>query len=128
MPVSYEIDKQQRLVVCTATGVCTADDVLRFREQLLSDSRFDPDFSELVDATGVSRAEISPEQVRFVAEGSPFSANSRRALVAANDLGFALLRVYEIVRGLRGDRQVQVFRSRAEALQWLVAVDKDRAA
>lgn len=124
MPVSYEIDKQRRLVVCTATGVCTAEEVVGFREQLLSDRDFDPSFSQFVDATGLGRAEISPEQVRSLGEQSPFSANSRRALVAESDLGFALLRVYEIVRGLRGDRHVRVFRTRAAAMDWLLAKEK----
>jgi len=126
MPVSYEIDKEECLIVCTATGVCTLADVVRFREQLRADPDFDPTFCQLVDATGMTRAEVSPEQVRSLAEQSPFSVNSRRALVAGNDLGFGLLRVYEIVRGLRGDTQVQVFRNRAAALEWLL--EKNKAA
>jgi len=121
MPVSsYEIDTEKRLVVCTVTGVCTADDVLGFHRELLRNRDFDPSFSQLVDCTGITRSEITPEQMRFVAEQSPFSLNSRRALVAENDLGFALLRVYEIVRGLRGDRHIRAFRSRAAALEWLL--------
>jgi hypothetical protein len=126
MPVAYEIDKKRRVVVCTVTGFCTFEDILRFREQLLGDSDFDPNFSELVDATGITRTDIRPDQARSFAEQSPFSPNSRRALVADSDLGFALLRVYETVRGLRGDRQVRVFRSRAAAMDWLFA--KEQAA
>jgi hypothetical protein len=119
MPVAYEIDKKRRLVVCTVTGVVTVEDVLRFREQILGDSDFDPDFSQLVDATAITRTDIRPDQARSLAEESPFSRNSRRALIAGSDLGFALLRVYEIVRGLRGDKQVRVFRNRAAAMEWL---------
>jgi len=124
MPVSYEIDKEKRLVVCNATGVCTLEEVVRFRQQLLADNDFDPSFSQLVDATGISRAEISPEQVRSLAEQSPFASSSRRALIAESDLAFALLRIYEIVRGLRGDNQVCVFRNRTAALAWLLTKDK----
>jgi hypothetical protein len=126
MPVFYEIDKEERMVVVTATGVCTLADVLRFREHLQADSNFDPSFSQLVDATAMTRAEVSPEQVRFLAEQSPFFGTARRALVAGSDIAFGLLRVYEIIRGLRGDTQVQVFRNRAAAMQWLTA--KDQAA
>ncbi|HKF19984.1 MAG TPA: hypothetical protein VKE93_00370 [Candidatus Angelobacter sp.] len=126
MPVTYEIDKERRLVVCTVTGIVGFEDVLRFRQQLLGDSDFDPNFSELVDATRITRTDIRPDQARSFAEESPFSLKSRRALVAGNDLGFALLRVYEIVRGLRGDRQVRVFRNRAAALEWLFV--KEQAA
>ena len=119
MPVAYEIDKKRRLVVCTVTGPVAVEDVVRFREQLLGDSDFDPNFSQLVDATGITRTDIRPDQARSLAEESPFSRNSRRALIAGSDLGFALLRVYEIVRGLRGDKQVRVFRNRAAAMEWL---------
>ena len=126
MPVAYEIDKKRRLVVCTVTGPVAVEDVVRFREQLLGDSDFDPNFSQLVDATGITRTDIRPDQARSLAEESPFSRNSRRALIAGSDLGFALLRVYEIVRGLRGDRQVRVFRNRAAAMEWLFV--KEQAA
>lgn len=128
MPVTYEIDKKRRLIVCTVTGICRVEDVLGFRERILADSDFDPNFSQLVDATGIARAEIRPDQARFLAEQSPFSFNARRALVAGNDLGFALLRVYEIVRGLRGDRQVRVFRDRATAIKWLFEEEEDEQA
>jgi hypothetical protein len=124
MPVSYKIDKRKRLVVCMVTGVCTANDVLGFHREIVKNPDFDPSFSQLVDSTGITRSEISPEHMRSVAEQSPFSANSRRALVAESDLGYALLRVYEIVRGLRGDRQVRVFRTCAAALEWLLAKEK----
>lgn len=126
MPVSYEIDKERQLVICTVTGVCTAEDVLGFHKQILNDSDFDPAFSQLMDGTGITRTDIEPSQMRTLADRSPFSLTSRRALVAESDLGFGLLRVYEIVRGLKGDRQIRVFRTRAAALDWLLA--KDQAA
>lgn len=126
MPVSYEIDKQRRLVVCTVTGVCTADDVLGFHKQILNDSDFDPRFCQLVDGTGITKTDITPSRMRTLAEGSPFLLTSRRAFVAESPLGFGLSRVYEIVRGLKGDRQIRVFRNRAAALEWLLA--KDQAA
>ncbi|HMF91964.1 MAG TPA: hypothetical protein VKL40_15075 [Candidatus Angelobacter sp.] len=126
MPVSYEIDKEKRLVVCNVTGFCTADDVLGFHKRIVNDREFDPGFSQLVDCTGITGSDIAPGQMKFVAAQSPFSLDSRRALIADSDLGFALLRVYEIVRGLRGDRQVRVFRSRAAALEWLL--EKKQAA
>jgi hypothetical protein len=126
MPVSYQIDKEKGLVVCTVTGTCTAEDVLGFHEQVVADSDFDPNFSQLVDATGIIRSEIAPEQMRSVAERSPFSPSSRRALVAESDLGYAFCRVYEIVRSLRGDRQVRVFRNREAAMGWLL--EREQAA
>ncbi len=120
MPVSYEIDKAKRLVVCIATGVCTADDILGFHEEVVKDRDFDPSFSQLVDGTGITSTDITPSRMRILAERSPFLLTSRRAFVAESQLGFALARVYEIVRGLKGDRQIRVFRNRTAALDWVL--------
>ena len=117
MPVAYEIDKERRLVVCTATGFC---DILQLRQQLANDGDFDPSFSQLVDATGVTETDITPSQIRILAVSSPFLHTSRRALVAQSQLNFGLSRVYEIVRSLKGDGQICVFRDRAAALEWLL--------
>jgi hypothetical protein len=124
MPISYEVDKQRRLVVCTASGVVTAGDVLGFHERIVKDTDFNSSFSQLVDCTAITKTNISPKGMRALAEKSSFSTDSRRAFVAASPLGFGLSRVYQIVRSLRGDKHIRVFRNRADALTWLLA-EKD---
>src|SRR5215467_2519085 len=122
MPIAYEIDQDRRLVVCTITGYCTRDEVLEFHARIRKDDRFDPSFSQLADGTGITGTDVTPSKMRGLAEKSPFSFNSRRAFVAHSQLGFGLWRVYEIVRTLKGDRYVRVFKSRTEALAWLLDV------
>lgn len=126
MPASYEIDKQKRMVVTTAWGVCTVDDVLRFREQVLKDSDFDPSFSQLADFTAVTQFDVTAGEVRMLAGMNPFSPDSRRALVAESGVVFGLARMFEILRGLKGETHIRVFRSRSEALAWLL--EKEEAA
>jgi len=122
MPIVYEIDQDRRLVVCNISGFCTGDEVLEFHARIRNDTRFDPSFSQLADGTAITGTDVTPSRMRGLAERSPFSYDSRRAFVAPSDLGFALWRVYEILRGLRGDSHVRVFRSRTEALAWLLDV------
>ncbi len=124
MPISYEVDKQRRLVVCTASGVVTAGDVMEFHERIVKDNDFNSSFSQLVDCTAITKTNISPKGMRALAEESSFSTDSRRAFVADSPLGFGLSRVYEIVRSLQGDKHIRVFRNRADALTWLLA-EKD---
>lgn len=126
MPSSYEIDKPRKLVITTAWGVCTAEDVVQFRKQVQSDRDFDPSFSQLADFTGVTKVEFTPDDVRMLAAISPFSTQSRRALVAENQMVFGLSKMFGILRNLRGEKLIRVFRSRSEALDWLT--EKDKAA
>jgi len=126
MPSSYVIDKERKLVITTAWGDCNTDDVLEFRKQVLKDRDFDPSFSQLADLTGVTRVDVSPDEVRMLAAKSPFSPQSRRALVAENQMVFGISKMFGILRNLRGEKLIRVFRTRSEALDWLV--EKDKAA
>jgi len=126
MPSSYVIDKERKLVITTAWGDCNAEDVLEFRKQVLRDSDFDPSFSQLADFTGVTKVDVSPDEVRMLATKSPFSTQSRRALVADNQVIFGLSKMFGILRNLRGEKLIRVFRTRSEALDWLL--EKDKAA
>ena len=120
MPSSYEIDKQRKLVVTTAWGVCTMDDVLQFRKQVLNDRDFDPSFSQLADLTRITKVEITPDEIRMIAAISPFSPHSRRAIVAQDHLVFGISKMFGILRGLRGEKLLRVFRDRSEAMEWLL--------
>jgi hypothetical protein len=124
MPLSYEIDKQNRLVACTASGFVTLNEANVFREQLLHDPDFDPTYSQLTDLTGVTGTELTADQIRMLAETSIFSPGVRRALIGPSELVFGFARMFEIVRGLRGENDIRVFRNGTEALAWLLAKNK----
>lgn len=124
MPVSYVIDKQNKLAIGTATGVLTMDEVLESRRQILGDPDFDPSFSQLGDLSSVTKVDLTADQIKMLAETSPFSPASRRAFVGESLEIYGLVRMYEIVRGLRGDRQIRTFRSREEALAWLLGEER----
>src|SRR5262249_12552164 len=120
MPISYEINKETRLVVCTGFGVVTAEEVLQVHDQMVKDENFDSSFSELVDGTAITSTTVTPSSMRMLAESSPFSPDSRRALVADSPLGFGLWRVYHAFRSLRGNKTSGAFRSRTAGLAGLL--------
>lgn len=126
MPVSYVIDKMNKLVVATATGVVTVDEILQSRREFTSDPDFDPNLSELGDLSAVTRLDLTADEVKMVAQTSPLALTARRAFVGESPEVYGLARMFEIVRGLRGDQHIRVFRSRDEALAWLL--QKDQAA
>jgi hypothetical protein len=126
MPVSYTIDRKNKLVIATATGVLSADDIWQFRREIVRDPDFDPNLSQLGVLSDCD-IDLTADEVRILAGTSLFSLHSRRALVGTSPEVYGLARMFEIVRGLRGDQHIRVFRTRDEALAWLLP-KKDQAA
>ena len=118
MPATYQIDKARRLVMSMATGFLTAADILAHQRKLLADPHFDPDCSQIVDCSTVTGIDLSPDDVREVTAATIFSAHSRRAIVVATDEQFGFARMFKMMREAQGEYGIQVFRDRAEAMQW----------
>ena len=119
MTVRYSIDKQRRLVLTKAEGCVTFDDVRRHQDRLLADPEFDASFDQLIDATSVTKVDISPDELRTVAHRHVFSLKSRRALVATKPDVFGVGRMMEIYQEDSGHTELEVFYSMDEALKWL---------
>jgi hypothetical protein len=120
MPTFYKIDKERRLVLTTGSGVFSLADAISHQQKLSKDPDFDPCFSQIADFTHVNRFELSGDDVRQFAQKGIFSAHSRRALIVPNELAFGLGRMYEILRGLEGEKGIRVFRALEEALDWVL--------
>ena len=121
MPAFYKIDRENRLVMTTASGTVTLADALAHQEKLRRDPDFDPSFSQLLDVSFVTRLEITREHVRLLAQSSSFLHNSRRAVLVSNDTAYGLARMFEMLRESAGDTGIEVFRSLDEALDWVLA-------
>lgn len=123
MPADYTIDKERRLVLSTGTGYLSKEDVLGHMDRISSDPDFDPTFSQLLDFTEVTEIGFGPQEVREFAERNIFAPRARRAFLVQNDLHFALARMFEIHRELRGESGIAVFRNMDEAMDWISAGD-----
>jgi len=119
MPAFYKIDKERRLVLSTASGVFSLGDALSHMEKLSKDPDFDPRFSQISDFTHVTRIELSGDEIRRLAQRTIFSAHSRRAFIAPNETIFGIGRMFEILRGLEGEKGIRVFRTLEQALDWV---------
>ena len=119
MPAFYQIDKQRRLVMSTASGVLTRDGVFAPQQQLLSDPDFEPSFSPLADFKHATRIDLSADDVRIFAESTIFSADSRRAFIVGTDFAYGLGRMFEILRESKDEHGIRDFRSLEEALDFL---------
>ncbi len=120
MEKPYFIDRENRLVITTHTGVITEGFFLHHQSALLADPEFDASFNQLVDLTDTTGVELSPEFMRRMAERHVFSPQSRRAVVTPKKEIFGLTRMFQSYRELVGGKeQIQIFEDRDEALRWL---------
>lgn len=123
VPASYRIDTERRLVMSHAWGVFTFADAAAHKDKLLKDPEFDPAYSQISDYTHVSEIKFSSEEVRAFAEFDVFSPQSRRALITPEDAKFGLGRMFAMLREIRGETGIRVFRTLEEALEWVFPKD-----
>jgi len=120
MPSSYKIDKARRLVLSEGSGLLTMPDLLAHQDKLAGDPDFSADYSQLYDLTQVTDVELTPNDLRRLAQRSLFLPNARRAIVVSSDVVFGLSRMFEMFRESLGETGIRVFRDHAEALTWVL--------
>jgi hypothetical protein len=121
MPVTYEIDKQRRLVIATLSDPVTAADALASQERLVKDPDFDPSFSQIVDCTRYTAAGMEASDVHKLAQRNVFSPGSRRAFVIPSNLAFGFGRMFEMLRENAGENGIRVCRKLDEAVDWVLS-------
>jgi hypothetical protein len=118
MPVSYRIEPAMHLVLSRARGRFTNAELRDFYHQLAADPRFRPEYCQLSNVDDVTEFELDSWMIAQVASWPIFDVGTRRAIVAAGDVGFGLARMFSSY-GERVGQDVRVFRTEAEALAWL---------
>ena len=121
MKISYSIDQQRRLILTTAKGRVTFEDIRGHQDRMLADPDFDASFDQLIDTTTATRFDISPKEALILSERRMFSPTSRRAFVAADSQTFGLGLLMEIYHESLEYADVEVFYSMDQALRWLGA-------
>lgn len=120
MPLRFRIDDEAGLVITTAEGRVSAEDLLAHaRELALTPNR---PHRELVDFSDRVEITVPTEAVRqmaaFLANEDVNIPDSRLALVAKTDAVFGMMRVFQAHRE-HSNVAIRVFRDRDEALRWL---------
>ncbi len=118
MPLTYQIDKANKVLICDVSGSLTADDVRNLHIELRNDPEFAPDLSLLFDMLDVTDFQISSSELQALAGETPMSKTSKRAYVTLTDFDFGMLRVFATYSDAEPDR-FQVFHEIGEARKWL---------
>ena len=120
MPCSYAIYKEPRLVVTKVWDRVAFAEIRAHQDQFVSDPDFNPEFNLLIDATGITKLDISTNEARTIASQGLFSSTSRRAFLASDPAVFGMGRLLAAYHAMATKReQVDVFYDRASALKWL---------
>lgn len=120
MPAFYHIDKDRKLVMSTASGVLTREDLTTHMQSLLKDPDFNPSFSQLADFSHITGRELTADDIRDIARTNVFSPNSRRAFIVADDQSESLAEMFAILRDVAGERGIRVFRTLEEGIDWII--------
>ncbi|MFL5544798.1 MAG: hypothetical protein ACJ792_08825 [Gemmatimonadaceae bacterium] len=118
MPISYDIDGKQRLVISRLSGVVTNDEVYNHNKRLRTDPQFDPNYRQLIDLTGITEVRIDTSTVTASAQDQYFTPGARRAFIASTDVTFGLARMFAL-RAEASGHTIEVFRERRQAEDWL---------
>jgi hypothetical protein len=118
LPVSYDIDKKQRLVNSRLWGTITEEEVHDHNTRLRNDPAFDPGYRQLIDLTGITEIRVSSKTVNLTAMDQYFTPGTRRAFIASSDATFGMARMFALQAEGSG-QTIEVFRDRKKAEEWL---------
>jgi hypothetical protein len=112
------LDTHVRVVSFELVGEIDDDELRRLHDQLDHDPEVMSGFSIVIDLRPATGPTVSSDSVATLAnQPVPFNSDARLAVIAAEDLGFGLARLYEMQRGAQSGR-VKVFRDPDAAKRW----------
>ena len=127
MPRDLKIDPQLKLVHSIYYGELEDSDLSEQRFEISNHPGFRPDFSYILDLTGVTRLKVSTAAVRECATSpSLFVRDAIRVMVAPSEAVFGMSRMYQMLAE-ESRPNIQVVRSLEEAYRAL-GISGERAA
>lgn len=117
---SYAIDAAAGIITVTCRPGLTVADVAQLQDALRADPAFDPAYALIFDARRAQLCGFDGDDLRRLAENSPFNARSRRAFLVSRDIDFGLLRMFQAYsEGSERGALIRVVRDLAAARQWV---------
>ena len=119
MPVRYQIDPDNRVVLTVFRDSITLNDFVSNGAKLAIDPMFQPEFGELMEFTEGTSMDLSYPDLKAVLDHDPFSIASHRAIVVhSQGVLYCTARMYQLFRDDAAN--VAIFSSKTDALSWLV--------
>ena len=124
MPYHFEFDKKHRILLTVVTGEFSDDEQLTINTDIRQWATELDAAAGIGDMSGITSCTVTSASVQIVArESSPYSAQTKRFLVAPADHIYGIARMYKSTAQEKTRAQLEIVRSRDEALEALGAPD-----
>jgi hypothetical protein len=124
MPYHFEFDKKHRILLTVVTGEFSDDDQLMINTDIRKRANDLDIVAGIGDMSAITSCTVSSASVQIVArEASPYSPQTKRYLVAPADHLYGISRMYKATAPEKSRAQLEIVRSRDEALEALGALD-----
>ncbi len=127
MPINTYVDREYTMAVQKIEGDLVAREIVAAQRRLYVDLGFDPKCPCLWDAmNGRVASAVSADQLRGAAAGSEEiweqMAGGKTAILVGRESDYGMGRMYELLAE-KMPRELRVFRSKREAIEWLTLED-----
>lgn len=124
MPITIRVDPAARVRFAVLEGTIDDEALLNAFTEVLESPDFDPTLSDLVDARGARRVDVTPAGVRrladLVQQIDRLALPTKVAVVATDDVAYNAACMYEAIRaGQQAPAEHRVFRDIEDAREWL---------
>ncbi len=127
MPVELYYDSSRHILRGTVSNPLDRDDIDRLMKEIVDAEDFPPDTPAIYDLRGLDFRTFDKgfaERLIEIRRHYPRRGNARIALIAPDDLGFGMTRMYQLLSDDL-DQAIMVFRSVEEGEQWLMEGEKE---
>ncbi len=127
MPAEFRFDASRNILRGTMTSPLTLDDIERVVRAMVESREFPPDTPAVWDLSGVDFRTMDKAFVeRVINTRKQFVQrdNVRIALIAPDDLGYGMCRMYEFLSADLAHK-IMVFRTLEEGEKWLIKGDPE---
>jgi hypothetical protein len=122
MPIKFKYDPDNNILYETGEDEVTYQDFVEYRENLLAQPARPASKALVLCDYRTARIALSSEEMWRIKGKSDkvadFFGGAKVAIVAADDLGFGMARMYSMASE-PGDFEVEVFKTVAQACAWL---------
>ncbi len=117
MPYHFEFDEKHRILLIVVEGEYSDEDQLQINTDIRTHAAALNVAAGIGDMSTITSCTVTPAAIQIAArESSPYSPSTRRFLVAPSDHVFGISRMYQQTVVEKSRSEIQVVRSRAEAL------------
>lgn len=121
MPMSYQILKDQRLVMVTTSGEINLSQTLQSLEQMFNDPEYSLEYDVLWDDTERTTIFTYDDVQQMAQHFKHYQGDKppKRAFVVSRAVKYGVTSVFSTLETISSQAQIGIFQDRKEALKWL---------